>query len=108
MRNQVIPRGVGKILVFVIPGTELTAAVLLCTGRWKRTGLCLSLALMTVFTGYIGLVFFNYFSRVPCSCGGILKNMGWGPHLLFNLLFLLITLSALLIYDKERRKRQFI
>jgi putative oxidoreductase len=108
MLNQVIPREIGKVLIFIIPVSELTAALCLCTQKWYLYGLYLSLLLMAVFTGYIGLVYFNFFSRVPCSCGGILKDMGWGAHLLFNCFFLLIALSAIFMDKRERRAGQII
>ena len=106
MINQVIPRPLSEVLVYLIPVSELTAAIFLCKESLRWPGLCLSLFLMTVFTAYIALVYFNFFNRVPCSCGGILKSMGWGTHLIFNLSFLLITLSAIYLYQRERRLRQ--
>jgi len=95
MHNQNFPPEVADALVFFIPSAELVAIALLLTERWQRAGLVLSAILMAVFTGYIGLVLTGYWQRVPCSCGGVLKNMSWKAHFVFNLFFLAISLAAL-------------
>jgi hypothetical protein len=43
---------------------------------------------MSAFTAYVGLVLAGYFTKVPCPCGGALKEITWGKHLLFNVCFL--------------------
>ncbi|MES2063578.1 MAG: MauE/DoxX family redox-associated membrane protein [Bacteroidota bacterium] len=95
MYNQNFPPEVAGALVFFVPSAELVAIALLLTERWQRAGLFLSTILMAVFTGYIGLVLAGYWQRVPCSCGGVLKNMSWKAHFVFNLFFLAISLAAL-------------
>jgi hypothetical protein len=59
---------------------------------------------MAAFTGYVGLILVNYFGRVPCSCGGVLKIMGWKTHFVFNLFFLLLTVTGIYITNRERRQ----
>ena len=95
MHNQNFPADVADTLTFLIPAAELLAVALLLSEKWQGAGLWLSAALMAAFTGYIALVLAGYWQRVPCSCGGVLKNMSWGPHLFFNLFFLLVCLAAL-------------
>lgn len=103
MLNQVFPDFVGHILARAVPAAEITAALLLIMSRTVTAGLKLSLLLLTAFSVYIALVMLNVFGRIPCSCGGILKEMTWGQHLVFNLFFLMLTLIALLFTIKERR-----
>ncbi|RFZ85113.1 hypothetical protein DYU05_05790 [Mucilaginibacter terrenus] len=92
--NQSFPHALAEVLVYLIPAAELLTAGLLLFTRTERAGLFASLALLAVFTGYTGLVLAGYWSRVPCSCGGILSHMGWGAHFAFNLSFLILNLIA--------------
>src|SRR5690606_18433211 len=58
-------------------------------------GLLFSLLLLLVFTIYVGMVYLNFFERVPCSCGGVFKSMSWEAHLFFNLGFTLLALAGI-------------
>jgi putative oxidoreductase len=93
--NQSFPREVAVLLLYLLPAAELLTAGLLFFPRTERTGLTLSLVLLTLFTGYISLVLLHFWSRVPCSCGGVLSHLSWGGHLLFNLFFIALNLIAL-------------
>ena len=103
MLNQVFPDFIGHILAWAVPLVELLAAGLLMSNRTLIAGLNLSLFLLLQFTIYISVVMTGLFGRIPCSCGGILEEMTWGQHLMFNLLFLILNLIALLYTIKERR-----
>ena len=81
---------------------ELIIVMLLSWPRWKVTGLFFSLALMTMFTTYI-IIILNYSAFVPCSCGGILEKMGWREHLIFNLIFIVLSLIGLLLSDFSKQ-----
>jgi hypothetical protein len=95
MHNQNFTPEVAEALVWLVPASELLAIAFLLSEKRQRAGLWLSAVLMAVFTGYIALVLAGYWQRVPCSCGGVLRNMSWGTHLFFNLFFLLLSLTAL-------------
>ncbi|WP_225586955.1 MauE/DoxX family redox-associated membrane protein [Algoriphagus sp. Y33] len=88
MYNQVFPIGMAEILLYVLPVVELGVAVLLLVPGWRKTGLLLSMVLLSLFTGYVALVWLGFTERVPCSCGGVLSSLGWGEHLVFNLVCL--------------------
>jgi hypothetical protein len=66
-------------------------------------GFYLSALLLIIFTGYIALVLLNYFGRVPCSCGGVIRTLGWGLHLIFNVFFLLLSFLGIYLINRERR-----
>ena len=100
IHNQEIFPGLAGILVYLLPLSEIAAAFMLLTERTKITGLNISLVLFMVFTGYTVLVVANVFGRIPCPCGGFLKDVSWNAHLIFNLTFLIINLTALLIAKK--------
>ena len=97
MRNQALPTFVQSLLIYLLPPLEILIAVLLMFQRTLVWGLQLSGILLFLFSGYVGLTLFHFFEYVPCSCGGILEHLSWGPHLAFNLAFLSITVTALYI-----------
>jgi len=75
---------------------ELIIAVLLTLPKSRRIGLYMAMSLMTMFSAYI-FIMLHYSSFVPCSCGGILEKMSWDVHLIFNLFFVGLSISALLL-----------
>jgi putative oxidoreductase len=103
MNNQTLPHGIAEFLIYTLPGIEILTSLLLIFSTTRLPGLYIAFILMLLFTGYVGLVLINYFGRVPCSCGGVLKMMGWKTHFIFNLFFLLLTATGIYITDRERR-----
>ncbi len=103
MHNQPLPTLLQNSLIYVLPSAELFVSMLLINNRTAGIGLWCSAILLASFSGYIALGLLHYFSRVPCSCGGIFTHITWQAHLVFNLAFLLLTLSALYIDLRERR-----
>ena len=101
--NQAFPHWLADVLAYVLPSTELLAAVLMIYPRSEMTGLVLSLDLLLLFSGYIALVLLHFWDRVPCSCGGILSHMGWGTHLVFNLFFAALNIIAIRVHLRNRR-----
>jgi len=67
-----------------VPVFELIIALLLCFPKYKPLGLHIGFGLMIMFTGYIYLIL-HYSPFVPCSCGGILEEMDWREHFIFNI-----------------------
>lgn len=86
---------------YAVPLSELTIAVLLIGRRWRFTALFLSFALMVLFTAYIYIIL-NYSAYVPCSCGGVLEDLSWNEHLLFNLAFILLAVLSIALYPIEK------
>lgn len=82
-------------------GVELVACVLLIIQRFRVVGYFLSLGLMSAFTTYIVAVL-KYSPFVPCSCGGILEDMDWNQHLLFNVSFVVVATIAIWLYVEEK------
>lgn len=103
MRNQVFPIWMANFLAFAVPILEMCIALLLLTQRYRKQGLWLSAGLLFIFTIYIVLIKLSVFGRIPCSCGGIISRMSWSQHLLFNVFFLALSLSTIIIHQKERR-----
>ena len=97
LSNQVFPKWTIPILLWALPVSELTVAILIVFDTTRKYGLLGSVLLMTVFTGYMLLVVFKVFDRVPCSCGGVISSMSFPVHLIFNLFFLAISIVGLYI-----------
>ncbi len=102
MSNQPLPHFLQSILIYTLPATEIAVAVLILFRRTLQLGLILSLFLMLAFTVYISLGLINALKWVPCSCGGILQQMTWPTHLVFNLAYITIILIAIYHSKKER------
>lgn len=84
-----------SIIVWLVPVVELLIVTLLFSSKYRQTGLICSLLLMIVFTVYIAYMVF-LIKDLPCSCGGVIKELSWSNHILFNSVFiLLITISLL-------------
>lgn len=76
-------------LAWAVPVVELGVALLLFIPRSRLAGFTGALALMIMFTLYIaGMLLSDY--HLPCSCGGILRNLTWKQHLVFNVFFTLL------------------
>lgn len=103
MYNQALPHALATVLIWTLPGIEIIAALLLLFEQTRLAGLYLSTVLMILFTGYIALVLLGYYGRVPCSCGGVIKSLGWKNHLFFNLFFLLLSILGIFTISRERR-----
>lgn len=83
---------------------ELLIVLLLSFKTTRLTGLYASFFLMVAFTVYIYLIL-NYSDFVPCSCGGIIEKLGWSEHLVFNIVFALLVLFAILLTEKKKGTR---
>jgi uncharacterized membrane protein YphA (DoxX/SURF4 family) len=88
-------------VAWIIPSIELIVAGLLIIRRFRLIGLIASFTLMVMFTAYI-IVILSFMSHVPCSCGGILEKMGWTEHLIFNIGFILLALTGIILLAREQ------
>ncbi|WP_316834443.1 MauE/DoxX family redox-associated membrane protein [Pedobacter nutrimenti] len=91
-----------RIIAVVVPGIELLISLLIAIKRFQYYAMYLAFSLMAVFSAYI-LAILKFSPYVPCSCGGILQNMNWTQHLIFNLGFLLLAAAAILFYPKKTK-----
>ncbi|MBW8244068.1 hypothetical protein K1F50_14765 [Muricauda oceani] len=77
-----------------VPLIEYILAILLFMDRFRLYALYASLGLMTMFTTYIFLVL-NFSDYIPCSCGGVLEDLGWTEHIIFNVFFMSLSILAI-------------
>ena len=81
--------------------TELLIVLLLSFKATRLIGMYGSFYLMIAFTVYIYLIL-NYSDFVPCSCGGIIEQLSWREHLVFNITFASLALYAIVLAEKEK------
>lgn len=86
-----------------VPVVEILISFLLMFPATHLVGLYASFSLMVMFTTYIFIIL-NFADYVPCSCGGVLEELGWTEHLLFNCLFIVLALVAIYIQPKWPEK----
>lgn len=91
-------------VALLLPWVEFLIVVMLVIPRWRLKGLYASLILMTAFTAYI-IAMFIVAPEMPCSCGGIVEQLSWQGHLIFNCVF--IFLNALAIYFQKKIKCEY-
>lgn len=77
------------VVAVVLPLTEVLLAGLLFFPRTRKAGLYGSFLLMACFTVYIAYMLL-FAGHLPCSCGGVLKELSWAEHLVFNGVFTLL------------------
>lgn len=86
---------------------EFSIAGALLFPQTRMKALYAGFCLMSMFTAYI-FIMLNYSSFLPCSCGGILEEMTWQEHLVFNLFFVILGGLALWLHHRKKyTKRKF-
>ena len=82
--------------------TELSTAVFLSISKLRIWGLHASFTLMFFFSAYI-YVILTYSDNIPCSCGGVLENLGWTGHLIFNIVCTITAFIATVINSQSKK-----
>jgi uncharacterized membrane protein YphA (DoxX/SURF4 family) len=90
-------------VAWVIPIFEVIIAVILAIKRFQLFGLYASFSLMVIFSSYI-VAILKFSEYIPCSCGGILENMSWTEHLIFNSGFVLLGIIGVLLYPLNDKR----
>jgi uncharacterized membrane protein YphA (DoxX/SURF4 family) len=91
-------------LAWLVPGVELFISLLLIFQTTRLAGFYAAFSLLTMFTTYIVLAS-RFSDYVPCSCGGIIQNLSWAQHLIFNLVFLSLVAIAILLYTTTSKHK---
>lgn len=93
------------LTAWALPAGELLIVGALLLTRTRLIGLYASFALMLLFTIYI-YVMLHYSPYVPCSCGGVLSQLSWEQHLLFNIVFTILALTGIVLTMVRRKPPQ--
>lgn len=91
-------------VAWAIPITEILISCLLFFRNTRKWGLLSSMILMCVFTGY--LIYMIYFTpNLPCSCGGVISQLSWKQHLIFNVIFTFLGTVGVAISFRSKYNR---
>lgn len=93
-------------LVWTVPCLEILISFLLTIPKYRLLGLYAAYTLMVMFTAYI-IVILNFSDHIPCSCGGVLENLNWTEHLIFNIVFVLLAFIAILMWRNKNSSSQY-
>ena len=89
------------IIAWLLPVTEFAIAVLLFIPAFRRIGLWVSATVITAFTIYLGYMIL-YMPKLPCTCGGVLAELSWRQHIVFNLSLIVLSITSILLYNKHK------
>lgn len=88
------------ILSHAVPLAEVATVTLLLFKRTVLWGLYAAVFLMSAFTSYIyALLHYSYY--VPCKCHAALESLTWEQHLLFNVIFLGLSTTGVILKSRE-------
>jgi hypothetical protein len=99
--KMLLMKHVAGFISFALPVTELIVCALLFVPATRLFGLYASFGLLISFTIYIGYMIL-FASNLPCSCGGVLEQMSWRLHLVFNLIFITLSATAIKLYQSNK------
>ncbi len=105
MHNQPFPVWFSNFLIVAVPFSEILISACLLFRKSQRVGLIASVILMFLFTLYATLVLLHIFSRVPCSCGGVIKHLTWTQHMILNLFFTGLAITGIILSKPTRQKQ---
>jgi len=88
------------LAAWLTPAVEIIISLLLLLEKYRLLALHFSLGLMSMFTTYI-ITITKFSTYIPCSCGGILQDMTWNQHLLFNLGFVVLGFCSIIFYNNR-------
>jgi putative oxidoreductase len=104
--NQPFDNRYTTVLVIILPAAEILSGLLLLVPRLRLAGFAMSAILMLAFTGYVALVTFHFYERVPCACAGVFDQLTWPQHLIFNAVFLLANVMGFFLQLSLKPSRQ--
>ncbi|HEY5463216.1 MAG TPA: MauE/DoxX family redox-associated membrane protein [Hanamia sp.] len=85
-----------SVVAWLLPVTELVLVVLLFFPAVRLKGLYASFIFISLFTLYL-IYMITFTPDLPCQCGGVLKLLTWPQHIFFNLFFILLSLSGIIL-----------
>lgn len=102
-----------SFLTYAVPIVELLICIPLLfneinvgarTIPTRKIGLLAGGVLMLSFTIYITVMLLLFGDKLPCSCGGFVKELTWPAHIVFNLAFVGLAIWALLLIKRMNKR----
>jgi len=94
-------------VVWALPAMEIGVAILLSSAKLRLIGIFAFFSLMVMFTTYI-VIILNFTDFIPCSCGGVLANLGWIEHLIFNVVFIILAIITVVLESSRRTEKYLV
>jgi hypothetical protein len=94
---------VAPVIAIGLPILEFLLVAMLVVPKWRLKGFYASTALMVAFTIYITALML-FADHLPCSCGGVLAQLSWGEHIVFNSVYIVLGILGILLERKIRTK----
>lgn len=107
LKNSEWLRQFAGIIAWLVPAIELIVSLMLTVKVTRILGLYASLILLLIFTLYISGMLLSG-KHLPCSCGGVIQQLNWKQHLLFNLFFLVLSLIGILLERKQKLTTRYL
>jgi uncharacterized membrane protein YphA (DoxX/SURF4 family) len=92
---------VAQLVAIGLPLLEFLLSAMLIIPRWRLKGLYFSTALMIAFTIYI-IALMLFADHLPCSCGGVLAQLSWGQHIVFNSVYIVLGVIGIILERNNR------
>lgn len=102
LSNSPILKPFAAIIAWFVPAVELIIVMMLTVKNTRKYGLYASLILLMIFTLYISGMLLSEI-HLPCSCGGIIQGLSWGRHLIFNLVFMALCFTGIILRRKQKQ-----
>jgi len=104
LHSSPLLKPVAGLIAWLLPVTEIVIAIMLFLPVTREKGLKASFITISLFTLYL-LYMITFTPHLPCNCGGVLKSLTWPQHIFFNLFFILLALTGILLYKKNRNRQ---
>ena len=103
LRNSPLIASYAGTIAWLLPIAEVIIVVTLTVMHTRLFGLYASLFLLLLFTFYIAGMLLSGVN-LPCSCGGIIRELSWGQHLLFNLFFIALSIAGIVLLNRKKHQ----
>jgi len=101
LRSSPLISAYANLVSVLIPASEILVSVLLFIPGTRRGGLYASFLLMLIFTLYL-VYMISFSTSLPCSCGGVISQLSWKQHLVFNIAFTLLAIAGIWLSRRSR------
>lgn len=94
-------------IAWFVPIVEIIVSVMLMVPVLRLTGLYAAFGLMLTFTFYI-IAILSFSKELPCACGGVLSMLHWKGHLVFNIVFVILAFTGILLSPRQSTSKTTI
>lgn len=96
-----------NIISWALPVAELIVAASFASNQLRLYAFYAALFLLSLFTVYL-VVMLSFSYYIPCSCGGLLAALSWKEHIIFNIVFIVLSLTGIRLSAMEVSTKKYI